>query len=204
MNKYNEYELPLTENQMNKLRTAINNKRSIKLKFTKQIVQQKANLTKLLLTKTQITKIEKHKNNNKGVEIMLSLAQLKKSQLGGFLPLLPLLAKAATIAAPLAISAISGLINGATNAIGNKLAGKGMDEELSLNINKKDINELVKMVDILENKNILPDGSSSAINKQIEQRGGAFMLPLVASLLGTFLPTLFKGQGIYLPWESKN
>lgn len=205
-NKYIEYDLPLTENQLEKIKHAIQNKKPIGLKFTKQTLNQNENLSKLLLTKTQINKIEKHKASNSGVEIKLSLSQLKKNQSGGFLPLLPLLAKAATIAAPLAISAVSGLINGASNAIGNKIVGKGSkeDDQLSLNISKQDLQSLLNMVEVLESKSILPGGSSTAINQNVEQRGGSFVVPLIASLLGTFLPTLFKGKGIYLPWESKN
>jgi hypothetical protein len=201
---YFDYELPLTDGQLEKLRSAVKNKNAITLKFNHEVLNQRENLRKLMLTRTQINKIENHKVKSKGVEIRLSQSQLRKNQIGGLLPIVPILTKAAAIAAPLALSAVTGLINGATNAFGNKLVGKGKNN-VQLSFSEGDLNELVKMVNVLENKNILPTGSKISINKDIEQRGGSFVLPLVASLLGTFLPTLFnKGNGVYLPWEQKN
>lgn len=205
MNKYFEYEIPLSENQLQKLQSAINRKRGITLQIGKKDINSKSNLKKLMLTKTQINKIEKHKSSNTGVEISLSVSQLKKNQIGGLIPLLPILAKIGSVAAPLAISAVSGLVNSAANAIGNKIAGNGLNENVSINIPRNDLQEILNYVHILENKNILPNGSRTATERNLQQNGGAFVLPLIASLLGTFLPTLFnQGKGIYLPWESKN
>ena len=209
MSKLFEYELPLSDNQIHKLQNAINNKKSITLQISKKDINTNNNLKKILLTKTQINKIEKHKRKNKGVEINLSLSQLRKNQKGGLLPLLPILAKVASIAGPLLLSGVSGLINGASDAIGKKLAGNGVSqniEDVNLNIPKKDLQEIINYISILENKSILPGGSKVAVDRSIEQNGGAFILPLLATLLGSFLPTLFssKGKGIYLPWETKN
>jgi len=221
MSKYFEYQIPLSDNQLQKLQTAINNKKNVTLQLSKKDINSNVNAKKVLLTRTQINKIEKHRSTNKGVEITFSQAQLKKNQTGGMIPLLPILAKLGSIAAPLAISAVSGLVNSAANALGNKLVGNGVKENMNLDIPKNDLVQIIRLIDVLENKNILPGGSKSATEKNIEQNGGAFVLPLIASLLGTFLPTLFrdppkeelsmrlpatfqKGNGVYLPWESKN
>ena len=101
------------------------------------------------------------------------------------------------MAAPVAVAALSGIVSSLAGTAADKITGKGVN----LAIPKDDLTELQKAVTILESKQILPQGSSDAIKKDIEQQGGAFMLPLVASLLGTFLPTLFKGSGVFLPWE---
>jgi hypothetical protein len=151
-----------------------------------------------LLTKSQVSKIEKHKASNTGVEIKLSVSQLKRNQTGGWLPILPILAK---VAAPIAMSAITGLVGSLANTLADKIAGKGIQDEqdVSLSLSKNDLNELVKIAEVLERKSVLPSGSSVAISRQADQKGGAFLLPLVASLIGTLGSK--KGNGIYLPWE---
>lgn len=198
-NNYLEYELPVTPNQISKIKRAAEKKQGIKLKFTRDVLKQKDNLTKLLLTKTQVNRIEKHRNKNTGVEINFSQSQLKKNQVGGFLPILPVLAK---VVAPIAMSAVSGLVGSLANSLGNKITGNGVNgETLVLHVPRDDLSKLISMVKLLETKNVLPGGSSAAVAKDVELKGGAFVLPLVESLLGTFLPSLFKGSGVYLPWE---
>ena len=192
MTKYFPYEVNLTESQ----RKSLQKTGQVVLRFTKDQLLNPSNVSKLLLTQGQINKISKCKAANKGVEIKLSKTQMHKNQTGGFL--LPLAALASKLA-PVAISGLSGLVSGLADTAVRKIAGNGVE----VVIPKQDIEELEKAVQILESRNILPMGSGEAIRHDISQKGGAFVLPLVASLLGSFLPTLFrsKGNGVFLPWE---
>ena len=113
MTQYIPYRVSLTKNQMKKLMQAYQNRCQITLRL------QHKNLTglnELMLTKTQIKRIEKSKKMNKGVNINISKYQINKifkeggnlwSSASKLLPMaLPLAKKAA---APLLTGALSGL-----------------------------------------------------------------------------------------------
>ena len=194
MTKYIPFDIQLTDGQ----RKAMQKPGQVVLRFTKEQLFADPEGSRLLLTQGQVNKIRRSKDKQKGLEIKLSKRQLHKNQSGGFI--LPLLAAAASKLAPLAMSGLTGLVSGLANSAASKLVGSSVQ----LEVPKRHLDELQKAVALLESRHILPDGSRTAIRKDIEQKGGAFMLPLVASLLGSFLPTLFgskKGTGIYLPWE---
>ena len=190
MTEYLPFDISLTDGQ----RAALRNPGLVVLRFSKEQLTSNSNGSKLLLTRRQIDKVKKCRLKQKGTEIKISKRQRQKNQSGGFI--LPLLAK---VAGPVAVAALSGIVSSLAGTATDKIAGKG----INLRIPKGDLEELQNVVTILESKQILPQGSGDAIKKDAEQHGGSFILPLVASLLGTFLPTLFKGNGVYLPWEKK-
>ena len=193
MTEYIPFDVKLSDGQ----KAALQKPGQVILRFSKDQLSSGSNGSKLLLTQRQINKIKKCRLKQKGTEIRISKRQRQKNQSGGFI--LPLLATAAKAVAPVAIAALSGMASSLASTATEKMTGKGVN----LRIPKGDLEELQKAVSILESKHVLPQGSSDAIKNDVEQQGGAFMLPLVASLLGTFLPTLFKGSGVYLPWEKK-
>ena len=189
MTEYVEYSVSLSENQKKQLNTALNRKQPVTLRLKNS---QLSGPDKILLTKRQVQKIEKHKLENVGVDIKLSINQLKRNQQGGFLPLAALIpalaAVAKSVALPLAVSAGSAV---ATNLVNKAMSGRG-----SIALSDSDVNELANMVTALEAKKILPAGSKTAVDSYISNQNGGFILPLIQAL--------YSGKGLYMPWESKN
>ena len=119
----------------------------------------------LLLTTRQNTKLRNAINNNLATDIKLSKAQIKKIiQSGRFLGKLlsklagPLMEVAMPLAknvlAPLALTAAMSAIDG---SIQKKIHGSGATKgaEIKLIIEKEDMNDIIKIIEVLENSGIL-------------------------------------------------
>ena len=134
-------------------------------------------------------------------DIKLSKAQIKKIiQSGGFLvkllsklagPLMKVaLPLAKNVLAPLGLTAAMSAIDG---SIQKKIHGSGV----KLIIEQEDMNDIMKIIEVLENPGILLNGVSKTIeNETKEQKGGLLSMPLGtlgASLLGNLLT---GGKGI--------
>ena len=150
----------------------------------------------LLLTTKQKTKLRNAFNNNMSTDLKLYKAQISKIiQSGGFLGSLlsksaGLLMKVAIILAkyvlaPLGITAAASVID---TGIQKKTHGSGTT---TLIISNKEMNDIMKIVQVLEDFNLLLKGVNKTIkNEKKEQtRGFLSMLSgtLGASLLGHFL-----------------
>ena len=147
----------------------------------------------LLLTTRLNTKLRNAINNNLATDIKLSKAQIKKLiQSGGFLgkllsklegPLmkvaLPPLAK--NVLAPLGLTAAMSAIDG---SIQKKIHGSGV----KLIIEQEDMNDIIKIIEVLENSGILLKGVSKTIENEAKEQRGGFLSMLLgtlgASLLG--------------------
>ena len=155
----------------------------------------------LLLTTRQNTKVRMAINNNSAIDIKLSKAQIKKLiQSGGFLgkllsklagPLMKVaLPLAKNVLAPLGLTAAMSAIDG---SIQKKIHGSGV----KLIIEQKDMNDIMKIIEALENSGVLLIGVSKMIeNETKDQRGGFLSMSLGtlgASLLGNLLT---GGKGI--------
>ena len=114
--KYITYGVNLSESQINKIKSAVENKCAISLRLTKKNLHDArgggargGGDHKLPLTKTQVKKLE---NVKTGVDLKLSAAQLKVIKTGGFLPLLTLIPLIAG-----AVGAAGGLTGGISAAV---------------------------------------------------------------------------------------
>ena len=128
----------------------------------------------------------------------LSKAQISKIiQSGGFLgsllsklagPLMKAISLAKNVLAPLGITAAASAIDA---GIQKKIHGSGTT---TLIISNKEMNDMMKIVQALEDSNILLKGVTKTIkNESKEQKEGFLLLgTLEASLLGNILP----GKGI--------
>lgn len=204
MTVYHPVNVDLTDCQKRNIANAYSNKKGLTIRLS--VEQIRGNKDKLLLTQRQINKIEKHKNNNSGVDLDVSFKQLRTMQLGGVLPLIPLLTGAAkSVLAPLALSAASAAVtHGMNRTLGTGTKAPGNGETVTVALPKKHIEQLRKMLTELEKRNVIPEGSVLAMEEHIRRQCGGFVLPLVSTLLGTFLPSVFtgkKGSGIYFPFE---
>ena len=119
----------------------------------------------------------------------LSKTQIKKLiQSGGFLgkllsklagPLMKVaLPLAKNVLAPLDLTAAMSAING---SIQKKIHGSGV----KLIIEEEDMNDIMKIIEVLENSCILLKGVSKTIENETEEQRGGFLLGTLGMLLGT-------------------
>ena len=88
MTQYNNLNVKLSNSQLNKLKSAINNKTEVVLRLSSNMIgDDETNFPyKLLLTNRQVTNLRKSLEDNLSNDIKLSKTQLfKMVQLGGFL-----------------------------------------------------------------------------------------------------------------------
>ena len=141
----------------------------------------------LLLTTRQRTKLRNAFNNNMSSDIKLSKAQVSKIiQSGGFLGSLwsklanPLMKVAVTLAknilAPLGITAAALAIDA---GIKKKIHGSGTT---TLIISNEESNDIMKIVQALEESNILLKGVTKTIKNEIKEQKGRFIGMLLVTL----------------------
>ena len=142
MTTYFEYGVNLTGNQKRSLASAMNNKTPLTLRI------KHSNLSgndELMLTKTQIKKIQKSLANGTGVDLRISKTQIRKiAKQGGnlFTSLASLGARVLPYAVKGLSKAVPALATGAVSALGSlgidKIFGKG------INIPKKILSNVTK------------------------------------------------------------
>ena len=202
MTQYFPYGVKLSQGQMQKLSRAYNTRSPITLRLDKSDL---VGNNELLLTKTQINRIKKAMNMNKGVEIKISKTQIRKvvkhgsglwSSLAGLaskaLPMVIPLAKKA--AAPLASGALSGLASvGVNKLFGSKGGGFLIpDSKVNQLIQYKDLLTAKQRQDIL---NALQTGSGVHIKPTQKQMGNGIGT-ILASIGIPMLLDAIMGKGV--------
>ena len=154
----------------------------------------------LLLTTRQKTKIRNAFNNNMSTDLPLSKAQISKIiQSGGFLGSLlrklagPLMKVAISLAknvlAQLGITAAASAIDAGIQK--KKAPQKHGSGTTTLIISNKEMNDIIKIVQALEDSNILLKGVTKTIKNKTKEQKGEFLSMLLdtlgASLLGNIL-----------------
>ena len=183
-----------------KLKDAVKNNTGTTLRISLKMFNGNNLLHELLLTTRQETKIKNAFSNNKSTDLKLFKAQINKIiQSGGFLskllgPLLkaglPLIKNvikplAKSVLIPLGLTAAA---SAADAGIHKKILGSG---NTTLVISNEEMNDIIKIVQALEDSNILLKGVTKTIeNETKEQKEGFFSM-----LLGT-LGNLLTGKGI--------
>ena len=166
----------------------------------------------LMLTETQVNKIQKAVSNRTGVDIKISKTQIRKSvKQGGslFSSLAMLGAKALPFVTKAASKALPALATGAISAFGSlgvdKIFGKGMNGGFLIPQNK--IDQLIKYKDWLTKKqkeqilSAVQSGGQVVINPTVKQRGG-FLGSLLASIgipLALEMGSKLFGKGLTMP-----
>ena len=122
---YFGYNVSLTQGQKENILKSYQKRAPLTLRLKNDQLSGK---DKLMLTKTQIKRIEKSKSNGTGTDIKISTAQIGKQDGGNlFSSLLPLLTKTVL---PLATKAIGPLASGALSGLSsfgvNKILGNGL------------------------------------------------------------------------------
>ena len=194
MVEYSKVNIKLSNAWLKKLKTAVKNKTEITLRMSLKILDVNDLPHELLLTTIQKTKLRHTFNNNMSSDLTLSKAQISEIiQSGGFLG--PLLSKLAAtlrkVRIPLAKNVLASLgITAAASAIDagiqKKMYGSGTT---TLIISNKEMNDIMKIVQALEDSNILLKGVTKTIKNETKEQKGGFLSMLLgklgASLLGT-------------------
>ena len=168
MVEYSKVDAKLTNSQLKKLKTAVKKKTEVTLRMSFKMFDGNDLPHELLLTTRQKTKLRNAFNNNMSTDIKLSKAQISKIiQSGGFLR--SLLSKLSgplmKVAIPLAKNVLSPLgITAAASAIDagiqKKIHGSGTT---TLIISNEEMNDIMKIVQPLEDSNILLKGVTKTI-----------------------------------------
>ena len=141
----------------------------------------------LLLTTRQKTKLRTAFNNNMSTDLKLSKAQISKIiQSGGFLgsflrnlagPLMKVaIPLAKNVLAPLRITAAASAIDA---GIQKKIHGSGTT---TLIISNEEMNDIMKIVQALEDSNILLKGVTKTIENEAKEQKGGFLSMLLGTL----------------------
>ena len=159
----------------------------------------------LLLTKRQKTKIRNAFNNNTSTDLKLSKAQINKIiQSGGLLsrlldPLLKTrLSLIKNVIKPLAKSVLISLgltaaVSAVDAGIHKKILGSG---NTTLVILDEEMNDIIKIVQAIEDSNILLKGVTKTIENETKEQKGGFLSMLLGTSGASLLGNLLAGKGI--------
>ena len=153
----------------------------------------------LFLTTRQRTKLKNASNSNMSTDLKLSKAQISKTvQSGVFVGSLlsklagPLMNVAVLLAknilAPLAITAAA-----IDAEIQKKRYGSGTTPLTVLN---EEMNDIMKIVQVLEDSNILFKGRTERVKNETKEQKGGFLRTLVDTLGSILLGNSLSGKGI--------
>ena len=199
MVEYNKLNKKLTDIQVKKLKTAVKNKKGTTQRISSKMFDGNDLPHELLLTTRQKKKQKNAFNNNMSTEIKLSKAQISKIiQSGGFLG--SLLSKLAgplmKVAIPLAKNVLASLgITAAASAIDagiqRKMHGSGTK---TLIISNKKMNDIIKIIQALEDSNILLKGITKTINNETKEQKEGFLSMLLGTLGVSLLGNMLAGK----------
>ena len=197
MVEYSKINCKLTNIQLNKLKKAVKSNEGATLRLGIKNFNKDELPHELLLTTRQNTKLRNGVNNNLATDIKLRKAQIKKLiQSGGFLGKLlsklavPLMKVAMPLAknvlAPLGLTAAMSAIDG---SIQKKIHGLG----IKLIIEEEDMKDIMKIIEALENSDILLKEVSRAIENETKEQRGGFLSMLLGALGASLLGNLLTG-----------
>ena len=96
---------------------------------------------------------------------------------------------AKNVLAPLGLTAAMSAIDG---SIQKKIHGSG----IKLIIEEEDVNDIMKITEVLENSGILLKGVSTTIENETKEQRGGFLSMLLGTLGASLLGNLLTGKGI--------
>ena len=193
--------IKLTYTELKKLKTAVKNKTGTNMGMSLKMFDRNDLPHELLLTTWQKMKLRNVLNNNMSTNIKLSKAQISKIiKSGGFLGSLlsklagPLMKVAIPLAknvlAPLGITAAASAIDA---GIQKKIHGSG---NTTLIISNEEMNDIMKIVQALEDSNILLKGVTKTIKNETKEQKEGFLSMLLGTLGASLLGNLLLGKGI--------
>ena len=197
MVEYNKVDVKSSDTQLKKLKTASKNKIGTTLRMGLKMFDRNDLPHELLLTKRQKSKLR-----NTSTDLKLSKAQVSKIiQSGGFvgsllsklagLPMKVAVPSAKNILAPLGITAAASAIDA---GIQKKIHGSGTTTLITAN--KKKMNDIIEIVQVLKDSNVLMKGVTKTIKNKIKKQKGGFLSMLLGTLGASLLGNMLAGKGI--------
>ena len=204
MVEYSTVNAKLSNSQLNKLKSAVKNKQGTTLRMNASMFNGNNLPHELFLTQRQTTKLINNIENNLQTDIKLGKAQISKIiQSGGFLgkllgPLLktglPLLK---SVIKPLGLLGLTAASSAIDAGVQKKIYGSGTT---TLVISNEEMNNIMKIVQALEDSNILLKGVTKTIKNKTKEQKEDFLSMLLGtlgtSLLGDLLTKKLSGKGI--------
>ena len=203
MVEYSTVNLKLSNSPLNKFKNSVKKKKQgTTLRMNAKMFNRNNLSHELYLTTRQTTKLRNAIENNMSTDIKLSKAQISKMiKSGGFLgkilgPLLktglPLLK---SVIKPLGLLGLTA--SSETDAsVQKKIYGSG---KTTLIISNEEMSDIMKIVQTLEDSNILLKGVTKIIKNEIKEQKGGFLSMLLgtlgASFLGDLLTKNLSGKG---------
>ena len=183
------------------MKTAVKNKTGTTLRMSLKMLHGNDLPHELLLTTRQKMKLRNAFNNKMSTDLKISRAPISKIiQSGRFLGALlsklaaPLMKVAVSLAkhilAPLAITASASAIDA---GIQTKIHGSGTT---TLIISNEEMYDIIKIVQALEDSNILLKGVTKTIKNETKEQKGGFLIMLLGTLGASLLGNLLAGKGI--------
>ena len=180
MVEYGKVNVKLSNRELKTLKTAAKNKTGTALRISLKMFNGNDLPHELLLTTRQKTKPRNAFNNNMSTDLNLAKAQISKIiQSGGFLGSLlsklagPLMKVAIHLAknvlAPLGITAAASAID---VGIQKKIHGSGTT---NLIISNEEMNDIMKIIQALEDSNVLLKGVTKIIKNETKEQKGGFL-----------------------------
>ena len=201
MVEYNKVNVKLTDTQLKKLKTAVKNKAGTTLRMNSKILDGNDLPHELLLATRQKKKLRNAFNNNMSTDLKLFKAQIFKIiQSGEFLgsllskPADPLMKVAISFAKiVLALLGITAAASAIDAEIQKKIHGSGTT---TLIIPNEEMNDVMKIVQVLEDSNILLKGVNKTIKYETKEPKGGFLSILLGTLVASLLGNLLAGKSI--------
>ena len=205
MVEYNKVNVKLSDVQLKKLKTAVKNKTCATLRMSLKIFNGNDITHELLLTTRQKTKLRNSFKNNMSTDLKLSKAEICKIiQSGGFLGRLlgPLLKTGLSliknvikpvtksVLIPLGLTAAA---SAADAGIHKKILGSGTT---TLIISNEEMNDIIKIIQALEDSNILLKGVPKTIKNETKEQKGGFLSMLLGTLGANIIGNLLTGKGM--------
>ena len=195
MVEYSKLNVKLSDTQLKKLKTAVKDKTGTTLRMSLKMFNGNDLPHELLLTTRQRTKLRNAFNNSMSTDIKLNIKlviKLSNSQiskiiqsgkvLGSILskladPLIKVeIPLAKNVLAPLEMTAAASAID---SGIQKKIHGSGAT---TLIISNKEINDIIKIAQALEDSNILLKGVTKTIRNETKEQKGGFLSLLLGTL----------------------
>ena len=201
MVEYKKANVTLSDTQLKKLKNAVKNKAGTTSRISLKMLNGNNLPHKLLLTTRQKTKVRNALNNNMSINLKHSKAQISKIILSGG-SLGALLSKLAgpfmKIAFPLARNflaplGITAAASGIDDGIQKKIHGSG---NATLIISNEEMNDMMKIIQALEDSNILLNGVTKTIKNETKEQKRWFLSISLGTLRASLLENLLTEKGI--------
>ena len=201
MVQYSKVNVKLSDRKLKELKYTVENKTGAALRMSLKMFYGNDLPHELLLTTRQKTKLKNAFNNNMSTDLKLSKAQISKMiQSGGFLG--SLLSKLAVslmkVAIPLAKHVLAPLgITEAATAIDVGIQKKThVSATTTLIILNKETNDMIKIVQTVEDSNILLKAVTKTIKNETKEQREGFLSMLLGALGASLLGNILVEKGI--------